>query len=36
MLELSAAMQALAHHTADHAEALAALREKRAGDYQGA
>lgn len=35
VLELSAAMQALAHHTADHAEALAALREKRAGDFQG-
>ncbi|MBB1056828.1 crotonase/enoyl-CoA hydratase family protein, partial [Dietzia sp. B19] len=30
LLELSAAMQALAHHTADHREALAAFGEKRA------
>ncbi len=34
-LELSAAMQALAHHTEDHREALAAFGEKRAGDYTG-
>ncbi len=36
VLELSATMQALSHHTDDHAEALAALREKRDGDYRGA
>ncbi|MDV8002266.1 crotonase/enoyl-CoA hydratase family protein [Rhodococcus sp. IEGM 1408] len=35
LLELSAAMQALAHHTADHREALAAFGEKRAGEYIG-
>lgn len=35
LLELSAAMQALAHHTADHREALAAFTEKRSGEYQG-
>ncbi|AWH94564.1 crotonase/enoyl-CoA hydratase family protein [Dietzia psychralcaliphila] len=35
LLELSAAMQALAHHTADHREALAAFAEKRAGEYTG-
>ncbi|MCT1433470.1 crotonase/enoyl-CoA hydratase family protein [Dietzia maris] len=35
LLELSAAMQALAHHTQDHREALAAFAEKRAGDYKG-
>src|SRR5699024_8696514 len=35
LLELSAAMQALAHHTEDHREALAAFNEKRAGDYTG-
>ncbi|MFN3339831.1 MAG: crotonase/enoyl-CoA hydratase family protein [Dietzia sp.] len=35
LLELSAAMQALAHHTADHREALAAFGEKRAGEYTG-
>lgn len=35
LLELSAAMQALAHHTEDHREALAAFGEKRAGDYTG-
>lgn len=35
VLELSATMQALSHHTADHAEALAAVREKRSGDYRG-
>ncbi|EYT62307.1 enoyl-CoA hydratase [Dietzia sp. UCD-THP] len=35
LLELSAAMQALAHHTADHREALTAFGEKRAGEYEG-
>ncbi len=35
LLELSAAMQALAHHTEDHREALAAFGEKRAGEYTG-
>ena len=35
VLELSAAMQALAHHTADHREALAAFGEKRPGNYEG-
>lgn len=35
ILELSAAMQALAHHTADHAEALAAFFEKRPSHYKG-
>ena len=35
LLELSAAMQALAHHTHDHHEALTAFTEKRPGHYQG-
>lgn len=35
LLELSAAMQALAHHTEDHREALAAFNEKRPGRYVG-
>lgn len=35
LLELSAAMQALAHHTADHREALTAFGEKRPGEYEG-
>ncbi|MGN7225439.1 crotonase/enoyl-CoA hydratase family protein [Dietzia maris] len=35
LLELSATMQALAHHTDDHREALAAFGEKRAGTYTG-
>ena len=35
VLELSAAMQALAHHTADHREALAASGAKRPGNYEG-
>ena len=35
LLELSAAMQALAHHTRDHREALAAFGEKRRGEYRG-
>lgn len=35
LLELSATMQALAHHTEDHREALAAFGEKRPGSYTG-
>lgn len=35
LLELSATMQALAHHTEDHREALAAFGEKRPGTYSG-
>jgi enoyl-CoA hydratase/carnithine racemase len=35
VLELSAAMQAVAHTTADHKEALAALREKRKPVFRG-
>lgn len=35
LLELSAAMQALAHHTEDHREALAAFGDKRRGEYTG-
>ncbi len=35
LLELSAAMQALAHHTADHKEALAAMLEKRPPIFTG-
>lgn len=35
LLELSASLQALAHHTEDHREALAAFLERRAGDYRG-
>lgn len=35
MLELSAAMQSIAHHTQDHREALTAFAERRAGDYKG-
>ncbi|MBB1023998.1 MULTISPECIES: crotonase/enoyl-CoA hydratase family protein [unclassified Dietzia] len=35
LLELSAAMQSIAHHTRDHREALSAFIEKRAGDYAG-
>ncbi|HET7682301.1 MAG TPA: crotonase/enoyl-CoA hydratase family protein [Marmoricola sp.] len=34
-LELAAAMQPLAHHTADHAEAVAAMLEKRAPEFRG-
>lgn len=34
LLELSAAYQALAHHTADHGEAVNAFVEKRAPDFQ--
>lgn len=35
LLELSAALQALAHHTRDHQEAVAALLEKRPGRFTG-
>ena len=35
VLELSAAMQALAHTTSDHREALAAFQEKRIANYEG-
>ena len=35
LLELSAAYQALSHHTHDHAEAIAAFLEKRTPDYTG-
>lgn len=35
IMELSAAMQALAHHTQDHGEAIDAFFEKRPGNYQG-
>lgn len=35
LLDLSAAMQALAHHTEDHREALTAFEEKRLGQYRG-
>lgn len=35
VLELSSAMQALAHTTADHSEALSAFTEKRPGDFRG-
>ena len=33
LLELSAAYQALAHHTDDHAEAVNAFLEKRSASY---
>jgi enoyl-CoA hydratase/carnithine racemase len=35
LLELSASMQALAHHTRDHEEAVVALLEKRQGKFEG-
>ncbi|MCP5420793.1 MAG: crotonase/enoyl-CoA hydratase family protein [Gammaproteobacteria bacterium] len=35
LLEMSAAMQALVHHTRDHQEAVAALLEKRTGHFTG-
>lgn len=35
LLELSAAFQALSHHTEDHAEAVSAFLEKRAPQYTG-
>ncbi|GAA2372463.1 crotonase/enoyl-CoA hydratase family protein [Gordonia cholesterolivorans] len=36
LLELSATMQAVAHHTEDHREAVAAFLEKRPGRFTGA
>lgn len=35
LLELSAAMQGIAHHTRDHHEAVTAFLEKRPGEYTG-
>ncbi len=35
IMELSASMQALAHHTEDHAEAVGAFLEKRTPNYKG-
>lgn len=35
IMELSASMQALAHHTEDHGEAIAAFFEKRDPKYKG-
>jgi enoyl-CoA hydratase/carnithine racemase len=35
LLELSAAYQALAHHTEDHHEAVNAFLDKRAPNYTG-
>ena len=35
IMEMSAAYQALAHHTEDHAEAINAFFEKRQGNYKG-
>ena len=35
LLELSAAMQAIAHHTGDHHEAVGAMLERRAPDFTG-
>jgi 2-(1,2-epoxy-1,2-dihydrophenyl)acetyl-CoA isomerase len=35
IMEMSAAMQSLAHLTEDHEEALAAFFEKRPGDFKG-
>lgn len=34
-LDLCASFQGMAHHTEDHAEAVSALLEKRAGNYSG-
>lgn len=36
VLELSSSMQALAHTTQDHREAVRAMMERRAGTYTGA
>lgn len=33
VLELSASLQAIAHHTEDHVEAMRAMTERRAGDF---
>lgn len=35
LLEMSAAYQAIAHHTSDHMEAINAFFEKRPGDFKG-
>ncbi len=35
VMEMSAGMQALAHHTEDHLEAVNAFFEKRTGDFKG-
>jgi len=35
LLDMSASMQALAHHTDDHVEAMRAMVEKRVGDFHG-
>ncbi|WP_340316123.1 crotonase/enoyl-CoA hydratase family protein [Rhizorhabdus argentea] len=35
VLEMSAAMQALAHQTADHDEAVAAFRDRRSASFEG-
>ena len=35
LLEMSAAYQALAHHTEDHAEAVSAFLGKREPQYKG-
>ena len=35
VLEMSAAMQGIAHHTEDHVEAVDAFFEKRPGDFKG-
>ena len=35
LLEMSAAFQALSHHTEDHAEAIDAFFEKRDGNFKG-
>jgi hypothetical protein len=35
VMELSAAMQALAHHTADHREAVSAFFDKRTPMFSG-
>ncbi len=35
MLEMSAVYQSVCHQTSDHAEAISALLEKRAGNFTG-